>query len=99
MEIRLTTTIYEKIKRDNRMKKGKSSYSSATKDGMLQVMNSPANPMTKEGLEAFREMKKASGMNTTEMFNYIGRKSRFPRGVDADKKKQEARLEKLSPNE
>ena len=60
-------------------------------------MNSPAAPTTKEGLEAFREMSRASGMNTNDMLKYIGKRSHLPRQVESDKKKQEERLEKLQP--
>lgn len=70
-----------------------------TQLGLLHIMNSPVNPTTKEGLEAFREMKKAAGMQTKEMLDYIGRKSHFPRQVEADKKKQDSRLENLQPSE
>ena len=71
----------------------------ASQLGLLHIMNSPANPATKKGLEAFREMKKASGMNTRDMLEYIGKKAHAPRPVEGDKKKQEARLEKLQPSE
>ena len=81
------------------VKKNKPKYTTDNKLGLAHIIQSPANPTTKEGLEAFREMKKASGMSTNEMIGYIGKKSHFPRQVDNDKKKQETRLEKLSPNE
>lgn len=71
----------------------------ATRAGLVHLMKSPANPTTKEGLEAYREMKKASGMNTQEMLEYIGRKAHMPRSADNDKKKQEERLEKLQPSD
>ena len=71
----------------------------ATKAGLMQIIHSPASPITKEGLEAYREMKKASGMGTMEMLNYIGRKAHMPRSADGEKKKQEERLEKLQSSE
>ena len=70
-----------------------------TQRGLKVLMNSPANPNTKEGLEAFRAMKKASGLDTQEMLKYIGRKSGLPRKASEDKAKQEQRLEKLNPSE
>ena len=70
-----------------------------TRRGMKILINSPANPMTKEGLEAFRAMKKASGMDTHEMIKYIGHKSSLPRKQNEEKSKQEERLEKLVPKE
>ena len=66
-----------------------------TRQGMGIIANSPAFPATAEGLAAFREMQKASGMNTGDMLKYIGKRSHFPRQVDNDKVKQEQRLEKL----
>jgi hypothetical protein len=71
----------------------------ASQAGLLHLMKSPANPTTKEGLEAYRELKKASGMETKEMLEYIGRKAHMPRSSDGEKKKQESRLEKLQPSE
>lgn len=71
----------------------------AAQRGMKVLINSPANPMTKDGLEAFRAMKQAAGMNTDEMIKYIGNKSSLPRKQSEDKAKQEQRLEKLNPNE
>lgn len=71
----------------------------ASKAGLMQIINSPASPITKEGLEAYREMKKASGMGTSEMLSYIGRKAHMPRSADGDKKKQDERLEKLQSSE
>jgi hypothetical protein len=62
-------------------------------------MNSPAKPTTKEGLEAYREMAKASGMNTKDMLSYIGKKAHMPRSSEGEKKKQDARLEKLQSSE
>lgn len=70
-----------------------------TQRGLKVLMNSPANPNTKEGLEAFRAMRKASGMDTQEMLKYIGKKSSLPRQQSEDNAKQEQRLEKLNPNE
>lgn len=73
----------------------KKTPNTASKLGLQHILNSPANPTTPDGLKAYREMKKASGMNSHEMFQYIGRKAHMPRQVEADKKKQEERLEKL----
>lgn len=66
-----------------------------SKQGLAILMNSPAKPTTKEGLEAYREMAKASGMTTNEMLKYIGKRSHFPRQIDTDKAKQDERLENL----
>ena len=73
----------------------KSNSNTHAKQGLNIIMNSPACPTTKEGLEAFREMSKASGMNTNEMLKYIGKRSHLPKQVDSDKQKQEHRLENL----
>jgi len=64
--------------------------------GMEMLMKSPASPMTQEGLKAFKEMKKASGLTTDDMLTYIGKKSRMPK--EDDKAKQEQRLKILSPD-
>lgn len=62
------------------------------------LMESPANPLTSEGLTAFREMKKAAGMDTHDMIQYIGKKSNMPsqKRKTEDEQKQESRLQKLN---
>ena len=63
--------------------------------GMDILMKSPASPTTQEGLKAFKEMKKASGLSTQAMLEYIGKKSRMPKKND-EKQKQETRLDILN---
>lgn len=65
--------------------------------GLQQLINSPASPLTPEGLHAFRLMKKASGLSVRDTIEHIGRRGRQPNPTESDKAKQEARLEKLEP--
>ena len=65
--------------------------------GFQHLMNSPASPLTPEGLHAFRLMKKASGLSVQETVEHIGKRGRQPKATETDKAKQDARLEKLNP--
>jgi len=49
--------------------------------------------MSKQGLEAFREMKKSSGMTTPDILNYMGKKSRLPSQAKQDAAQQEKRIQ------
>ena len=62
-------------------------------NGYSMLLKSKASPTTPEGLKAFREIQKASGLSTTEIVKHIGRKSKLPK--EDEKKKQDARLEIL----
>lgn len=79
------------------MKHQKQNSQTAAHRGLQHLLNSPTSPLTHEGLHAFRTMKKASGLSTGEMIEHIGKRSRQPRPQESDKAKQEARLEKLVP--
>ena len=68
----------------------------ACRNGLKILMESPANPLTPEGLSAFREMKKAAGMDTHDMIQYIGKKSSVPRKKSEEQEKQDSRLQKLN---
>jgi hypothetical protein len=65
--------------------------------GLQHLINSPASPLTPEGLHAFRLMKKASGLSVQETVEHIGKRGRQPKPTETDKAKQDARLEKLNP--
>lgn len=63
--------------------------------GLEHLLKSPAAPTTKEGLQAYREMKKASGLSTGDLLEYVGKKSRMPSQAHNDKQQQEKRLQTL----
>ena len=65
--------------------------------GLQHLVNSPASPLTQEGLHTFRLMKKASGLSIGETIEHIGRRGTQIKTTETDKQKQEARLEKLNP--
>lgn len=62
--------------------------------GFETLMNSPANPLTKEGLQAFRAIKKASGLSTRETLEYLG--SKPPSKKPKEEVKQGERLANLT---
>ena len=67
-----------------------------TQLGFQHLLQTPASPMTKTGLEAFREMKKSCGMDTPDILNYMGKKLRMPSQVKQDEAQQKKRIEMLS---
>lgn len=67
----------------------------SNKEGLQHLLHTPASPMTKSGLEAFREMKKSSGMTTPDILRYIGKKAKMPSQVHQDKSQQEKRMDIL----
>ena len=70
---------------------------SHTLKGFELLLNSPASPMTKEGLEAFRQLKKASGLSTRETLKYLG--SKQPKQPSKEEVKQDERLSNLKSTE
>jgi hypothetical protein len=79
------------------MKYQKNHGETAGQRGFQHLVNSPASPLTPEGLQAFRLMKKASGLSVQETIEHIGKRGRQPKATETDKAKQDARLEKLNP--
>ena len=79
------------------MKHQKNRSETAGQRGLQHLVNSPASPLTPEGLHAFRLMKKASGLSVQETVEHIGKRGRQFQPTETDKAKQEARLEKLNP--
>ena len=65
--------------------------------GFEVLLNSPASPMTKEGLFAFRQLKKASGLSTRETLKYLG--SKEPKPKSKEEAKQDERLNNLKSTE
>jgi hypothetical protein len=81
-----------------RMKYQKKPSDTAARRGLHHLINSPASPLTHEGLQAFRLMKKASGLSVQETLEHIGKRGSQPEApTETEKAKQEARLEKLNP--
>ena len=79
------------------MKHQKNRSETAGQRGLQHLVNSPASPLTPEGLHAFRLMKKASGLSVQETVEHIGKRGRQQKATETDKAKQDARLEKLNP--
>ena len=78
------------------MKYQKNHNETAGQRGFQHLANSPASPLTPEGLQAFRLMKKATGLSVQDTIEHIGKRGRQPKATETDKAKQDARLEKLN---
>jgi hypothetical protein len=78
------------------MKYQKNHNETAGQRGFQHLVNSPASPLTPEGLQAFRLMKKATGLSVQDTIEHIGKRGRQPKATETDKAKQDARLEKLN---